>query len=60
MAESLLEAQARTATREVRILRRALERLPGPVRGDTGDRGQLREIEIEAVTADLARAGVLR
>jgi len=58
MAESLLEAQARTATREVRILRRALERLPGPVRGDTGAGGELRHIK--AVTADLERAGALR
>lgn len=58
MAESLLEAQARTATREVRILRRALERLPGPVGGDTGGGGDLRQIE--AVTADLERAGALR
>ena len=58
MAESLLEAQARAATREVRILRRALERLPGPVRGDTGAGGELRQIE--AVAADLARAGALR
>ncbi len=58
MAEPLMAVQAHAIRREVQALRRALERLPGPVRGDTGERGQLREIE--AVTADLQRAGALR
>lgn len=58
MAESLLKAQVHAAKLEVKALRRALERLPGPVRGDTGAGGELRQIE--AVTADLERAGALR